>query len=328
MDWMYSYLTPYGIIMKINRAPLPSLSEEIVERDHRFWSDYSERLIGNWITYDTTPQELCAFAEKVYLRHDYSGFKGDLKFIRDEDAQKGFSKLRTAIGGSIYDWRASHTTDPAERARMQKEADFAFKQAFAFCPYSEAVFRYAQSLLDARRVNEATLVAKTCLKLDPFNVAVQSMVDQLSSEKPGAPGMSPDAAIAQVHAYLGAGQTNQAAPLLESLLHQPNATVPLLLQVAQIYAQLGQLGKAEEAMSRTTQIAPKASVTWYNLALLQAIEGKAADSAASLTHALADNKVERDGSRQYVDLRENARANSAFDRIRQTPEFRAAMAAQ
>ena len=51
LDWMFPHLSPYGIIMKINREPLKTLPEEVFEKDHEFWSQYSERLIGNWITY-------------------------------------------------------------------------------------------------------------------------------------------------------------------------------------------------------------------------------------------------------------------------------------
>ena len=29
LDWMYPHLTPFGIIMKINRQPLPALTEDI-----------------------------------------------------------------------------------------------------------------------------------------------------------------------------------------------------------------------------------------------------------------------------------------------------------
>ena len=104
LPWMYPYETPFGIIMKINRNPLPELPDEVFQRDHAFWSKYSDRLIGNWITYDTSVKEIVDFIEKVYLRHDYSGFKGDLKFVRDEQAQKAFSKLRSSIAG-VYAWR-------------------------------------------------------------------------------------------------------------------------------------------------------------------------------------------------------------------------------
>jgi hypothetical protein len=45
-----------------------------------------------------------------------------------------------------------------------RETDFAFKQSFAFCPYSpEAVFRYVNFLLQFR-VDDALIVAQTCLK--------------------------------------------------------------------------------------------------------------------------------------------------------------------
>src|SRR5208283_1104004 len=100
---------------------------------------YSERTIGNWISYDTPVKDVCDFCEKVYVRHDYSGFKGDPKFIRDEDAQKSFSKLRNSIASSIYQWRADFSDEarrnPALKARMTKETEFALKQSFALCPF-------------------------------------------------------------------------------------------------------------------------------------------------------------------------------------------------
>jgi hypothetical protein len=65
LDWMYPYETPFGIIMKINRDPLPELTPDIFKRDHDFWTKYSERLCGNWITYDTTVQQIADFAEKI-----------------------------------------------------------------------------------------------------------------------------------------------------------------------------------------------------------------------------------------------------------------------
>src|SRR4029077_2974467 len=68
LDWMFPHLTPYGIIMKINRKPVPEITDEITNADHQFWSKYSERLIGNWITYDTPVRDIANWAERVYLR--------------------------------------------------------------------------------------------------------------------------------------------------------------------------------------------------------------------------------------------------------------------
>jgi hypothetical protein len=136
LDWMFPHLTPFGIIMKINREPVPEFTEEMLKKDHEFWSQYAERFIGNWITYDTPIKDICDFAERTYLHRDLKGFKGDRKFVRDEFAQKAFSKLRSAIGG-IYSWRLNGPDCPpqcpSENAeRLIKEAEFALKQAFAF----------------------------------------------------------------------------------------------------------------------------------------------------------------------------------------------------
>src|SRR5262249_17282546 len=49
LDWMYRYLTPYGVIMKINRQLLPELTEDILQRDHDFWKQFSKRLTGDII---------------------------------------------------------------------------------------------------------------------------------------------------------------------------------------------------------------------------------------------------------------------------------------
>jgi hypothetical protein len=181
LDWMYPYLTPFGIIMKINRQPLAEFTDDIIKRDHEFWSQYSQRLIGDWITYDTSVKEIAEFVDKVYLERDFNGFKGDRKFIRDDDAQKAFSKLRSSIAG-VYAWRIGAARSVPEQQKMIKEADFAFRQAFAFCPFSpEAVFRYVQLLANLNRWDDAIIVAETCLKLDPNNESCRSLVQQLQA---------------------------------------------------------------------------------------------------------------------------------------------------
>ena len=40
LDWMYPYLEPHGLIMKINRQPLSELSNEIIQRDRDYWTKY------------------------------------------------------------------------------------------------------------------------------------------------------------------------------------------------------------------------------------------------------------------------------------------------
>jgi beta-lactamase regulating signal transducer with metallopeptidase domain len=186
LDWMYPYLTPNGLIMKVNRQPLPRLSEELVRQDHEYWSSYLRPMLGGWLDYDTPVAEVAAFVEKVYLKHDLGGFKGDPQFVEDTWAQKAFSKLRSSISG-VYNWRITDAKTPAEKQQMTKEADFAFRQAYALCPVSpEAVFRYAKLLLSTDRLEDARLLAETTLKLDPTNAMIEALLKTLKKPKPKA----------------------------------------------------------------------------------------------------------------------------------------------
>ena len=274
LDWMFPHLTPFGVIMKINREPLPALTEDILKRDHEFWAKYSERLIGNWITYDTPVTNITAFAERVYMHHDFTGFKGDLKFIRDDQGQKAFSKLRSSIAG-VYSWRVGqppsggvmppqYIATGENRAMVEREADFAFKQAFAFCPYSpEAVYRYVQLLVNMRRVDDALLVAETAQKLDPYNGQFAYLINNLRaiSAQSGAMNQSIEKMqndVAQLEKDAKANPTNflqqfdlaqklfqlnqneRAYQVLDGILKNPDATVPMVMSVADAYNKLNQ----------------------------------------------------------------------------------------
>jgi beta-lactamase regulating signal transducer with metallopeptidase domain len=189
-EWMYPHLAPNGLILHLNRQPLTELSPDLVDNDHEYWSRYLEPMIGRWLNYATPVSNVTAFAEKVYLKKDLSGFKGDPEFIEDEAAQHAFAKLRSSTAG-LYAWRLGPQCPPdfrpktgAETQRLRKEADFAFRQAFVLCPTSpEALFRYVNFLIQFNRMDDALVVAKTCQKLDPTNGQVESLVSNLETYK-------------------------------------------------------------------------------------------------------------------------------------------------
>jgi beta-lactamase regulating signal transducer with metallopeptidase domain len=183
LDWMYLRLTPHGLIMKLNREPLARLSDAVLQEDHDYWSNYLRRLLGDGLNDDSTVADLTAFAEKVHLRHDLRGFTGDPEFVADTWAQMAFSKLRTSIGG-VFAWRATQATDPAEKQRMNRAADFAFRQAYALCPKSpEALYRYVNLLMAGNRLDEAILLAETTLKFEPDNASIKDLVEKLKEFK-------------------------------------------------------------------------------------------------------------------------------------------------
>jgi outer membrane murein-binding lipoprotein Lpp len=165
LDWMYPYLEPHGLILKLNRQPLAGLSEEMVSRDHEYWARYVTPMIGGWLHDDTPVGEVAAFVQKTFGKQDFAGFTGDPRFIQNAYAHRMFSKLRSSIAG-LYAWRVEHPVDAAEKQRMIHEADFAFRQAWALCPYSpEAVFRYVNFLLAQNRGADALLVAETAAQM-------------------------------------------------------------------------------------------------------------------------------------------------------------------
>jgi len=182
-DWMYPYLEPHGLIMKINRQPLATLPPDVVQRDHDYWAKLVAPMIGDWLHDDTSVGDVAAFAEKTFGKQDFTGFTGDPRFIQNAYAHRTFSKLRSSLAG-VYAWRARQTADASEKEQMNSEADFAFRQAWALCPYSpEAIFRYVNFLLEEKRMADALLVAETAAQMPesqgPNGAQVRTLVEQL-----------------------------------------------------------------------------------------------------------------------------------------------------
>jgi thioredoxin-like negative regulator of GroEL len=351
LDWMYPHLTPFGVIMKINRQPLPSLPEEVFEKDHEFWSQYSERLIGNWITYDTPVSNIVSFVEKVYLRHDWSGLTaGQRMFARDDQGQKAFSKLRSSIGG-LYAWRINPISPPppayrprneAEVRRIYKEADFTFRQAFAFCPYSpEAVFRYINLLIQppppiAPRIADALLVAETALKLDPYNVQIAGLISNLrdwkqrSVDQGGLQKLEAEvranptnfqAALSLAVNYLQAQQFERGLAILDGIVANPRVEAGAIMTVADLYKQLNNLPKLEATMARMVELLPANAEAWYDLGALRSGLGRTADSLTAISNAIMISTARRATNPAAIDLLAEARKDGRLNPLRNLPEF-------
>jgi Flp pilus assembly protein TadD len=336
LDWMYPHLVPYGIIMKIERQPVAQISEEQVRRDHEYWSQYSERFIGNWIQYETPIEEICEFALRTYRLRDHEGFKGDARFVRDDNAQKAFSKLRNAIGKSIYMVRAQEARDPAYQARMLKEAEFALKQAFAFCPYSpETVFNLASLLAVMGRYADAYRVVETCYALDPDNRGIAELLNQLKAYKDTpasaasaipSTSLSPqelkanltnlESAFNLASSLFNSGRSNEGVDVLNTLVEGPNVDARTLVSVAQAFQQLQRIDRMEATLERYTRLLPESPEAWYQLAAVQAVQFKSSSSAGSLRKAFELSDLRRATNASLPNLRTQVVADPRFDPIR------------
>ena len=351
LDWMYPFLEPHGLILKINREPLAELPEEAMARDRGYWRKVVAGMIGDWLGEQTTVREVADFVDRVYVRQDLRGFTGDPLFVQSDYARKIFSKLRSSIGG-LYNWRLNPDTNvcpkeyqpksDVEYERIRQEADFAFRQAFALCPYSpEAVFRYVQLLLQMARFDDARLVAETCLKLDPDNGAVRGLVENLKAYKKQSAGMrgaqdnllrmkdnvrpnstNSQAVLDAVNYYLHSQETNRAVEVLDHTLNSPSANTSVLLTVAQLYARMGNTVKLESTLERLVKMPGAGPEAWYDLAAVKASLGKTTETIAALAEAveLANARLKVDPKAR--DLREEARKDARFGTLLQTPEFK------
>ena len=144
--WMYPYLRPAGVIMKIEKDSLPS-----PQQDPKLWDDIVARDRAYW---DKLAGELLARAE----------------FRRNSDAKKSFSKLRSAIAG-LYVARG-----------LTAEGEYAFKQSLELCPEGpEASFRLADLYAHEGRFPEACALMENYLKLDEYNSNARSFLEYLKN---------------------------------------------------------------------------------------------------------------------------------------------------
>jgi len=336
LKWMHPHLVPAGIIMKIERQPQAQLTEEQMQRDHDYWSQYSERSIGNWITYETKPEEVCNFALKTYQRRDLTGFKGDPAFVRDDNAQKAFSKLRNAIGKSVYTWRAqNYSKTSTDSQRYLKEAEFALKQAFAFCPYSpETVFNYASLLAGMGRYADAFLVANTCYEFDRDNAGVADLVRQLKQLRDNAGSLPANKSLLELaedfrknpvdvtNAFQIAGslyqmgQSNEAISVLDAMMTNPGTDANSLLNLAEGYRQLMRADRMADTMAAYVKKAPDAPEGWFDLAALQAAMNQPVEASLSLANAFRLSDGRKATNPAARDLRTVYASDPRFNPVR------------
>ncbi len=264
INWMYPYLRPSGIIMKIEKEPLPSpqvnpgLWTNIVAQDRAYWDKLS------------------------------AGFLKREDFRRNNDAKKSFSKLRAAIAG-LYLYRG-----------LWKEAEYAFGQSMDLCPESpEASFRLIDMLVQQHRYTEAKGLARNYAELDEYNDNAKNQVNAIAEMErcdtrrreleplvqKGQVDVNLALELAALYQRLNMGGPFEG--LMQSFLASTNLPPNILMAVAQLSGNGRRWPLAERALRRYLAAAPRDFKAQIELACAQGAQGQAAEAMASLREAVS-----------------------------------------
>jgi len=282
LPWMYPYLTPHGLIMKINNKPTP-LTAEMIKNDTDFWNWYCDRLLN------------------------------DEKFIRDIVARKSFSKLRSALAGlyaargkikeseaafrqavSLYDLSPEANFRLADLISKQGRFDEAIELFDVFLgkdPQNEKAAEFQKRLVQMKKMTQRRLELENNLKSGKFdfNETMELMNIQFST-----------------------GQSRNAEALARQMIANAQLKPEMLMSLAQFMAQKKKYPIVELALKKYTQIQPKDPGGWINLAGLQLALNKRGETFVSLKKAI-------DVGGEPV--RNRIRQDNRFDKIKNTKEY-------
>jgi tetratricopeptide (TPR) repeat protein len=264
IPWMYPYLSPHGVIMKIEKEPLPppqanpKLWADIVARDKAYW----DKLTAEFIARE--------------------------EFIRNNDAKKSFSKMRSALAG-LYTARG-----------MAAEAEYAFRQSLQLCPESpEANFRLADLFMRQHRFSEARVLIEQYRVLDPYNkgavdflngIAGTEQADQRRQELEklmGANRLDINSALELASLYLRLGLDPQFQGMTQSLLNNTNLPPQVHLAVARLCGDGKRWDMQADTLKRYLKLEPNSYKSWVDLAFAQMSLNQPEEVLKSLRQAVA-----------------------------------------
>ena len=258
IGWMYPYLTPHGLILKLNRDPLPGLDPELVKNDHAFWGWYTKWLLGQ------------------------------STFTRDICARKSFSKLRSAIAG-IYDYRRMY--DEAEYAFRQSialyplspEANFRLAQMYM----NMQRFEDAESLIrDFAKQDPANESAKGFLGQIENTRRMGNRRQEIERKQQETGSLSADEALELVSIYRASGMQGAYQQLASRLMADPSLPAQHLLSLAGLFAQEQRIDALIYALEQYTQREAGNLDVWLDLAAAYSFVRREADAVHAARQAI------------------------------------------
>ncbi|MFA6632408.1 MAG: hypothetical protein WCU90_08920, partial [Kiritimatiellia bacterium] len=294
INWMFPYLTPHGLIMKINAERTP-IERATLQDDMMFWDWYTRHLLRSPM------------------------------FRRDLPAQKSFSKLRSAIAG-LY--AARGMLGESERAFQEARTLYPVSPEATFRLIQEVLLRqarYAEAIDILDEYNRRDPNNGRGFDFASFIRRVretEAKVRELTAKAQASKTLAPDDAFELAMAYRELGQNESAATYLNQLAGLPNlsverlfeigtllgslkkhadaakvmdnvmarlpANVPpeQLMEIVRVYGEAGQPDKMIVPLSRYLQLRPNDWNAWLDMATLSAMRQQQQQMQYALRKAL------------------------------------------
>jgi tetratricopeptide (TPR) repeat protein len=293
IPWMYPYLTPHGLIMKINREPCPLPSENIRD-DMDFWDWYTRR------------------------------FLSDRKFLRDVVARKSFSKLRSAIAGlysnrgklkeaekAFQEARALYPLSPEANFRIAyevflregrfQEALDVMKEFKKLDPGSDRVdsliFSISNTMQMVQEMHELETRMST-QKLDLQSAIKLASLYQQAGQMQKFMGLTlgmlqdtnlpPEAVFSFAHLLYRAKRTQEMVQALNLCMPRmpPNTPPQIFLAATEMFRSAGHLQESQKCMQEYLKRKPDDWKAWFDMTIMHLELHNTNSAIASLRQGL------------------------------------------
>ncbi|TAN36835.1 MAG: DUF2723 domain-containing protein [Verrucomicrobia bacterium] len=306
MEWMYPYLMPHGLIMKLNPEPLATLPPEISREDRAFWDWQTRRLLGDE---RVMPD---GFWARLFPRQA-AELRGNWRYRHDAVAQKVFTKLRCAIGG-IYASR-----------KMYAEAEYAFRQAIQLYPVGpEAYFRLTELFLAQERFAEARHATESLLQQDAHLTGAQQYLRYIAKQQQdterrkqlehvlATESLTLTHALELAEVYGRLNQETNFVATIQRLLSDAGQPTNAPLAVAQFLVEHKRFDLLPQAFERHLQQAPRDVNVWVEYAAFRLFQNQTNAALELLRTAV---KLDAPCAREQI------RGDARFQPLQKLPEF-------
>ncbi len=270
--WMYPYLEPHGLIMKINKNTLPRLTPTMVADDTDFWDWYTRRLVTN------------------------------RQFVRDVVARKSFSKLRSAIAGLYANRGLKEQAETAfGEARMlyplSPEANFRLAEVHM----RSGEFGKARELItEFGEMDPANTKVKDFLKQIEQIEGLNKQIASFEKDNTGGK-LTADKALKLADLYSSAGQMSKFNNLLGGMLNNKGLPPVVYFQVAQAYERAKRYTEMSKALDLCLERLPENTPGRAYLDIAR-LYGKTRNSAGMRTAMTAYLKRTPNDWKAWLDL--------------------------